>query len=268
MYYEIIKLDNWQDLIKLRDKGEKRAKENYKKDQFNGYTTEFFAIFGLDAIKRFEEEYGFKFKNFQPDFKTDGKTSAKMIPYLVGEWYYDARNGGHGGLADVYDHSTIYNLIEFDGVLLNPGFHRKAGETADFTLFNDSSIYREYLPYNYEQTHPTPQRVGTLTDKKLSQWKEWLLERKRVYDGIKNQNKDNADSFLNQVRSIDSSKCTEYDVQETRGRIVRNGIQFSYQISNRNIVSTKLEVCVDVRLHCKSNLDLLEAWGKIVEGKY
>ena len=74
MFYEIITSDNWQRLEELRKAGEKRAKENYKKDPFNGYTTEYFAIFGLDAIMRFGKEHGFNFTNFEPAYKTDNKT--------------------------------------------------------------------------------------------------------------------------------------------------------------------------------------------------
>ena len=265
MFYEIITSDNWQRLEELRKAGEKRAKENYKTDRFNGYTNENFAILGIDAIKRFEKEYGFSFTNFEPEYKTDKKTTAEVIPYLIGNWYYDAREPDpHGGLADVWNHSTICNLIRFDGLLLTPGFHRKAGETQSFRIFNDSTDYN-FLPYNWNNEHPEPQRVGVLSDKKLQAWVDWLNLRRTEAENIKSDSEDEVGKFLKKVRSIDTSKCSDVKIGEKRGHLVRNGIQFSYEISGQNTIHTKLEIDLGVKLNTSDKLDI---WKKIVEGKY
>ena len=265
MFYEIITSDNWQRLEELRKAGEKRAKENYKKDPFNGYTTEYFAIFGIDAIMRFGKEHGFNFTNFEPAYKTDNKTSAEVIPYLIGEWYYDARPPQpRGGLAEVYNHSKICNLIRFNNLLLTPGWHRKEGETQTFRIFNDTTNY-DFLPYDWSSKHPEPQRVGVLSDKKLQAWVDWLVERRAEAENLKIFSENKKDEFLKRMRSLDTSKCTDVEIGENRGHLVRNGIRFSYQITNKNTVSTKLDIDLSVRI---KNGDNLDAWQQIVEGKY
>lgn len=237
MKYEIITAQNFSDIEKLSEAKKESVKNSFSVDLWQNYGSINFAVIGEDALQMFREKYGYKLQRYSEPLKTDGKTRAKILPFISPEYYFDARNGGRGGIVSVYDHSEIGYLIEFDGVL----FRYYGKNTVSFSLFNDNTDYYNYLPYNWDKNNPAPNNVGVITDKKIEAWKKYLLSRKFAAEAEKNRRENSAAAFLAKIKNFDSTGCKKCDVGETSGRIVCNGLEYTYKISN-GVISERISV--------------------------
>lgn len=240
MNYNIIYAGNFSDIEKIRENAKNDILRRSQVDPWDNYVHGQFAILGDDAIKMFCQKYGYNFKEWD-EIKTDGKTRAKLVPFITPSYYYDARDD-RGGITNIYTHSKVGVLVEFDGVLLTSHIWNVKGGSRTFYLFNDDTDYNNYLPYNWEKENPKPNRVGTLTDKKVSAWVEWLKAKKRAALDEKEKRENSAGAFLNKIRQIDTTKCKEFRIGEKSGYLVRNGLKYSYEISESGYISEKLAV--------------------------
>lgn len=248
MYYNIITAKNFNDIEILSKAKINEIDNGYKLDPWFNYGTVYFAVIGSDALQMFREKYGVKLTRYAETIKTDGKTRAKVLPYILPEFYYDARTG-KSGLTNFCEYTEINYLVEFDGALFR--FNNWSGnKTRTLSLFNDNTEYNKYLPYNWESENQAPAKVGVLSDKKLKAWYEYLMSKKQAAENEKNKRENKVNLFLDKIKSIDTSKFDDSFVSEKSGHFVCNGLRYSYTIENGFISEN-----IQVHYSCKKNLD-------------
>lgn len=137
--------------------------------------------------------------------------------------------------------------------------------TCAFFIFNDCTDYRTSLPYDWENKNPAPQRVGTLTDKKVKAWHDWLLARREAAQQEMARREDEVQAFRRRIAAIDPATCQRYDVREYQGEIVRNGLCFSWKIINGH-VEQKIEV--HYATGWRDDKDKLQCFTEMCEGRY
>ncbi len=260
MRYHVITSENFSSIEKIRENAKNDIIRRSQVDSFDNYTHGEFAILGDAAIKMFCEKYGYNITARRETIKTDGKTTAKIIPFITASYYYDARDG-RGGITDVNNYTTINYLISFDGVLFTvPVFC--TGKTVGLYLFNDDTDYNTYLRY-YGRENEKPNNIGILTDKKLKAWEDWLLLRKKTAEDNKESANNNVVAFLAKVRALDTTGCKEVRIGNDSGIIVKNGLLYSYSISRGGYISEKIEIA-----YTNSNLSTLEKFEKMAKGEF
>ena len=247
MYYKIITSKNFEKIETLSKSKINEIDECYKLNSFDNYGVINFIVMGENALQMFREKYGAKLNRYAEPIKTDGKTTAKLIPYFLPEFYYDARDGHHG-LTNYNDYTEIQYLIEFNGVLLDT--RNYGGKTARLFLFNDTTDYRTYLPHEWENENEEPQKVGVLTDKKLKAWYDYLTSKKAAAENEKNRRENKVTLFMERIKSVDTSKFEESFISEKSGYFISGGLRYSYTIVN-GYISENLEIYYK----CKKNLD-------------
>lgn len=263
MNYLVINSENYADIKKITESAKVEIMQRYALDSFDNYKHLDFAIIGQKAVELFCAEYGCHVENQREAPRTDGKTRAVILPCLHPAYYFDARRE-EGGMTNIYGGGRVdgYFLVEFDGVLFDSYIWDNKGGAVSFYLFNDSTDYRKYLPYNWEEEHPKPNRVGVLTDRKMSDWKNWLLSRKAAADAEKAKREGKTAEFLARVRAINTEGCTEYKITEKSGYFVRNGLRYSYQIDGNGYISEKIGIAYT------SGLDCLDKFVLMSTGRY
>ena len=264
MKYIIIKSGNFSDIEKVQADAKVRKDASYKIDAFDNYAHGTFAIIGADAVSMFCEKYGFSFSG-NDTIKTDGKTKAEIIPYITPSYYYDARDGGRGGITDIYTHSKIGCLVKYNGVILEHYKKHYNSDARGFYLFNDETDYNKYLPNNWENENPRPNYVGVITDKKISDWVNWLNARKNAAESAKMAANNKVSAFMEKIRAFDVSGCTEYQINEKHGYFVRNGLRYSYEIGESGYISESIKIDYDVNL---SKLETLEKFKLMTVGNF
>jgi hypothetical protein len=260
MYYNIIKSGNFADIEKIQESARVDILKRYALDQWENYTHGDFAIMGEKTLNMFFNTYGGSVAEAD-EIKTDGKTRAAVVPYITVSYYYDARDGGRGGLS-ISKYIRQNFIVSFDGVLLDSYTIDNKRQKWGFTLLNDNTDYNKYLPSSWYETHKKPQYVGTLTDKKAAAWLQWLKERKEAAEAVKTGREDKVAAFLAKVRQIDTTQCKEARIDEKRGYFVRNGLRYSYEISDGGRINEKLEIDYIF------NHSTLEAFNLMVTGNF
>lgn len=259
MKYIIIEKSNFTDIEKVQNAAKNRIKEAYKLDHFNNYTHGTFAIIG-DAVKMFCDKYNVSYAG-QDTIKTDGKTKAEIIPFISPSYYYDARSN-EGCLTDIHTYEKINCLINYNGVLLEPFKLHYNKEMFAFRLFNDTTDYNTYLPYNWEKENVSPNNVGTITDKKLDSWVTWLKNRKLAALNAKDSANNKVNNFLAKIRKFDVNEFSDYKITDKSGYFVKNGLRYSYQINNAGYISEKIELA-----YITTNLNTLDKFKLMTQGK-
>lgn len=260
MYYNIIKSENFADIEKIQESARVDILKRYALDQWDNYTRGDFAIIGEKTLNMFFNTYGGKVSEVD-EIKTDGKTRAAVVPYISVSYYYDAREGGRGGL-DISRYIRQNFIVSFNGVLLNSYKIDNKRQKWGFTLLNDNTDYNKYLPYGWEEQHPKPQSVGTLTDKKAASWLNWLQDRKAAAEAEKAKRGEKVAAFIAKVQKIDTTACKDFRIGDNSGYFVRNGLRYSYQITGSGNVSETLEV--DYRIGGSK----LDAFNMMVTGNF
>ena len=256
MKYEIITAQNFSDIEKLSEAKKESVKKSYAVDRWQNYGSVNFAVIGEDALQMFREKYGYKLQRYSAPLKTDGKTRAKILPYILPEYYFDARDGGRGGIVNVRDSFEIGYFIEFDGALLQ----YYGGKTVSFSLFNDDTDYYNYLLYGWKKEHPAPNNVGVITDRKILAWYDYLISRKEAADAEKKRRENGVNEFLNTLRAFDPSGCSSCTIGANSGRIICGGLEYSY-----NINSGRINENIHIHYSCEKTF---ETFAKMIRGDY
>lgn len=231
------------------------------------YSQEPIAIIGEDAISRFIAEHGITIKEHQRKLKIDEKSSAELIPCLLGSYYCDtSRETVKEGL-DGFFFTTEYYLIRYRGVLFEYSMLPNQ-QTAYISIFNDHLDYTHYLPYDWDKKNPMPNKIGVVTDKKMDVWMSYLVSRNGAASGERIQKISEKNLFLERVRCVDETKCQEVKIGEKSGYIIRNGLKFSYTIDEHFFIEQNLEVYYRVAWNDGKAQDKLAAFGLMSEGKY
>jgi len=265
MIYKTITKENFNEIETIMQRMKTLATERFAEDKYSAQATEYICIMGEDAINLFDKKFsGVIKKEYAPTMRTDEKTVAKSIPYVTGHYcYYITRDGSNGRFSNFNDWGGIKALVEIDGVLLYP--HRADKTTKSFSLWNDNTDYRNYLPSEWEKNNPEPTKVGVISDKKIRAWKDWLCGRKNAAEAEMKRREKNVADFLAKIEAIPESECLRKQVGDVRGEIVRNGLCYSWEISY-GIVYDKLKVHYTTAW--KDGKTTFDAFKEMVVGKY
>jgi len=257
-------MENYSELKKIMAETKATAAARFAEDKWSAQASTYLAILGEDTIRRFAADFQATKTEFATPIKTDGKTRAKLIPFAFGEYsYYFSKDGSNGKFVNFDSWNGHESLIEFDGVLLWPCHTRTA--TRDFTLFNDNTDYRNYLPYGWEKENPEPNKVGTLSDKKMAEWTNYLLAKKKAAENEKEMRENGVANFLARIAEIPESECQRKEVREFGGEIIRNGLCFSWKISNGVVYQ---EMKVHYTTGWRDKKDTLTCFNEMAVGKY
>lgn len=238
--YEILDITNYENRI-----NEILAKvENNAKMSEYGQSHAHILVCGDLAIKRYIQDYAPEAHLVEtPILPNDGKTVAGFIPYIFVKAGADM--GINNGRAQIHPdcyYSTEW-LIYWGGEYYRLGRDRKA--THDLCLYDDPTDYYNYLPHNWDKENPAPAKIGVITDKKLTAWAEYIKKRQNAANEVKNGRNNEVADFLNRIKNYDYTGA-DYKISDTRGYILKNGLMFTFQITNTGYIQTELKVYTNI----------------------
>ena len=260
---KIITIDNYDSVnIEVAEMVNHINKE-CKKNKFHNCGGITFFVIGKDAIERFWDEYLEGDAFFQSMPRTNGKElkTVKMMPYLRAECDYTV---GHEPCFKSYaTHNGCDYLIQ-DALEVN-GFERCLEPLSNgrFDLFNDSTDYYNFLPYKWDRDNPEPNKMNVITDRGAKQWLDWRKRRQNAALTEKLKRETEISKFREELASIDKSKCDEFIDNGSNGQIVRNGLEFSWQIMNGLHISKTFKIYYQVSTSLTSFIQMCEGNYKL-----
>ena len=178
-----------------------RVNEAQKRDSFNNYGTENFLIFDKSLVEEIKAKDGLKFgecyKN--SNIPKNKSVNATIIDVWSCEFYYDARDG-HNGLTE----GRHFYLISYKGMLFDYSFYYSK-TTADFCLFNDGTVY-DKVPKS-----KSPNRMGTITDKGIEAWYQYLIGRKNQADSLNNSADNKWADLVEKIKKLAEGMNVPFD---------------------------------------------------------
>ena len=251
----IITIENWNDLNK-----EVEQLQNCAALAGCCYGTHVY-ITGEKAIERFLKEYAPTAKIEKArDIKTDGKTSAQILPYIIVDIQGDSRDAK--GVVCTHCYYNIFSIILYKGQyyeLLRP-YNEATGSIA---LHGDpfQKELRPYLPYDWEKSNPAPNKVGTITDAKLNEWIKWLNKRRGVAQAVCNERREGVSAFIARLNQMNPTQFDKFKVGPNGGTLVKNGLEFTYKVEEDGNIRQSIKV------HYSAGWDL-DAFLKMAAGNY
>lgn len=253
MKYGIILTEsNYSELQTLKQRIREQAEQSEHK-----YSCTSIALIGTSLFDKFKEDESNLIKwmpNFlsPSDMLKNSSTVADCKIYYYFEFWHDARDGSEG-----FSNFSCGSLVEVDGEYF--GFYRPQRKGAIFYLFDDARDYYK-VTGRWEEEHPAPNKVGTITDSKMLAWVDWLRERRHVYEVIMSDRNYKVMQFLESVSEV-AAGCKSCNIGKNRGYITKNNIKFEYTISDGHIHK---ELKIDRPYYG----DALGAFVLMSEGKY
>lgn len=254
MKYGIILTEsNYSELQTLKQRIREQAEQSEHK-----YSYAHIAIIGTPLFEKFKEDESNLIKwipnylSSRPDTLKNSSTVAECKIYYSFEFHVDARERSEG-----FHNFNYGSLVETDGEYF--GFYRPQNKGAVFYLFDDPRDYHK-VTWKWEEEHPAPNKVGTITDSKMLAWVDWLRERRHVYEVIMSDRNYKVMQFLESVSEA-AAGCKSCNIGKERGYITKNNIRFVYTISDGYIHK---ELKIDNSYSC----DALSAFVLMSEGKY
>ena len=187
-------------------------------------------------------------------------SSAEVFKAMMVQLWQDKDTGENN-----VDNVSQKTVIFYDGTFFSLlDTYRKTTFGLGYLL--DNRDYHNRL-YGYSEKNPMPQRVGTLTDKKLQQWSEWLKARANTYDEKVSRDVCEIKKFLSEIRLLAEKYPHKYNrVTDERGQIIHNNLCFSYNISDGRIYK---EIKIESLAPYKNGewQDLLDVFKLMAEGK-
>lgn len=167
---------NYNDIESAQNAVINRVNEAQKRDRFNNYGTERFLIFDKDLAEEIKAKDGLRFVESYNcgNIPKNKSANATIIDAWSCEFYYDARDGRNG-----ITEGCHFHLVSYKGMLFNYSFFYSK-TAAVFFLFNDSTVY-DKVPKS-----ESPNRMGTITDKGMEAWYQYLIGRKKLADSLNN----------------------------------------------------------------------------------
>ena len=258
---KIITIDNYGDIDIEVAKMVKHVNNEHAKDSFHSSGGITFFIVGKDAIERFWKDHLEGDAFFQCMPRTNGKElkTVKMIPYLRAECHYEV---GYEPHFESYATYSGCNYLLQDALEVN-GFEHCLDPLKEgrYDLFNDFTDYHNFLPYNWDRENPEPNRMNVISDRGFKQWLDWRKRRQNVALTEKLKREEEIRKFRVELASMDQAACDSFIDNGDHGQIIRNGLEFSWQIMNGLHINKRLKVYYEVS-------NSLEAFNKMCTGNY
>lgn len=199
-------------------------------------------ITGEKAIERFLKEYAPNAKTENArQIQTDGKTSAKILPYIIVDIQGDSRS--EKGIVCAHCYYNIFSIILYKGQYYELLRQYNEG-TGRIALHDDPfhSELRDYLRYGWEKENPAPNKVGTITDAKLNEWIKWLNKRRGVAQAICNERREGVSAFMARLNQMDPTQFDKFKVSPNGGEIVKNGLEYNFKVEPDGHIREKIEI--------------------------
>lgn len=189
-------------------------------------------VYGADVFaeiqKRFPEVsepyWRWQF-NGKKAFADRNKSAAQIVQVFTIEVYCDARTMLNASFT-----STIIDLMirTENGTELD--FYATSNKCKTFRL-QLAYDRRDYNDYSFEHlfTDTAPNAVGTLTDKKLAEWLNYLNGRKTAYDAWENEKYNKGAAFLEKVKKA-AEGADKSNVTPTYGWVEKGHLRLTYEI--------------------------------------
>lgn len=203
-----------------------RTNEASKEDRFNNYGIATFLIFDERLKDEIKQKNGTRFmESYKLNFPLKNKSeSAKIIDAWTCEFYYDARDG-HKGISE----GSHFKLISYKGMLFDYSFYGSK-TTAAFSLFNDSTNYAQ-IPESEK-----PKRMGTITDKGIEAWYQYLTQRKNEADAKNNSSDRKWADLQEEVRKFAVRNGMGTDGKGTKNCCWINDYEMSVYLNGIHVV--------------------------------
>lgn len=151
-------------------------------------------IYGEDAIRLFMEkftdgEYKYRFECADEIVKNLKLTGSSKFVYIASVLINTL---GRSGKPYIYLEYLI-KCVEYNGIIFAP---INCGRTYEFYLYGE-----DYIPSS-KRLLPAPQKVGTVTDKKMQAWIEYLKAEKAAQEADKNAKKEEVQAFKQELCEI------------------------------------------------------------------
>lgn len=189
-------------------------------------------VYGADVFaeiqKRFPEVRkpfeGWQFSG-QTAFAERNKSCAQLVQTFTIDVYCDAQRDEHAHFTDT---TTEWVIITESGEEVK--FYATANNCKTFRLAL-ADDRRDYNDYSFEHlfTDTAPNAVGTLTDKKLADWMNYLNGRKTAYDAWESNKFDKGAAFLAKVQKA-AEGADKSNLTPTYGWIEKGHLRLSYEI--------------------------------------
>lgn len=208
-----------------------KSRDDFKKHGNYLYCENTIKVYGADVFKEVErlfpvrEPYkGWQFNGKQA-FADRNKTAAQIVQVFTIEVYCDARTMLNAAFTGT---TTDFVMLTENGTELN--FYATANNCKTFRL-QLAYDRRDYNDYFFAQTYKedAPNAVGTLTDKKLSEWLNFLDGRKTRYDAWESNKFDKGAAFLAKVEKA-AETADKSHLTPTCGWVEKGHLRLSYEI--------------------------------------
>ena len=151
-------------------------------------------LYGEDAIRLFMEkftdgEYKYKFKRADEYVKNLKLTGSSKFVYIASVLICTL---GRSGKPYIYLEYLV-KCVEYNGIIFVTPC---CGKTYEFYIYNEGYIIPE------KRLLPTPQKVGTVTDKKMQAWVDYLRAEKAAQEADKNAKKEEVQKFKQELCEI------------------------------------------------------------------
>lgn len=187
-------------------------------------------------------------------------SSAEVFKAMMVQLWHDNETG-----ESQVDSVFQKTVISYDGTFFSLlDTYKKT--TFELGYLIDTRDYHNRL-CGYSEKNPMPQRVGTLTDKKLQQWSEWLKARAKAYDEKVSREESEIQQFLSEIRLLAEKYPHKYNrVTDGSGQIIHNNLCFSYTIRYGRI---NKEIKIESLAPYENGewKDLLDVFKLMAEGK-
>lgn len=216
---------NYKEIESAKNAVINRVNEAQKRDRFNNYGTEHFLIFDKDLVEEIKAKDGVQFSESYKNSNIPKNKSANVN--IIDVWscgfYYDARDG-HNGITE----GLHFYLVSYKGMLFDYSFYYSK-TTADFCLFNDSTNYAQ-IPEREK-----PKRMGTITDKGIEAWYQYLIGRKNEADAKNNSSDKKWADLQEKVRNFAMKNGMETDGKGTKNCCLINDYEMSVYLNGIHV---------------------------------
>lgn len=254
----------------------KKALEEYKSKPFGfAYITDFSLAEELNhKLRPYNEAMKVSDKPYKEVHVKNDKASICL------GWLIDIRldDKDEPYVSDV--HTTPDYIVTYKDVMFRPAWNRKAAPT--WSILSDSANY-EYMPYNERyESEGKPKRMGTITERGMEEWYQYLMKRHNRAKAIESQKNDAWNTFLSRIQTIadryglanDCTKKNKYgtfylDKYHKNGWITLNAIQIHFSCDSGGHISQKVELAPDfVLADDKKYGDMLDRFMRITNNDW
>lgn len=135
-----------------------------------------------------------------------------------------------------------YGVIKLKGCEFGIGMnYQEYTKKYSFYLTEKLPYIEFYTQENIFKTIKKPQEVGVLTEKKITDWVDYLTKGYYELKQLSDTRVKSVAEFLAKMEQLGATINNDYRDKKS-GSIVKNGLEFSFEIGDSGYISKKIEV--------------------------